>query len=162
MSGYGRFRTPGPCSKGARIAIKGDLVNGFRPVSARRCDKPDDPARPHIGLTLAERRPHIPSMVWDLGKAMQKKEEFESARLMDFEFRLRVRATRLLARACGLDETVWAREVAARDAAGIVDTMATATARGRDELLAEYQRWSAVARQQIIDERGDPTPHRLG
>lgn len=36
-------------------------------------------------------------MVWDLGKAMRKKEEFESARLVDFEFRQRVRATRLIA-----------------------------------------------------------------
>ncbi|HEY0597152.1 hypothetical protein [Sphingopyxis sp.] len=113
-------------------------------------------------MTLAERRPHIPSMTWDLGKAMQKKEEFESARLMDFEFRLRVRATRLLARACGLDEIAWVREVAARDTAGVVDMMANATARDRDDLLSEYQRCSAVARQQIIEERGDPTPHRLG
>ncbi len=29
MSGCGRFRTTGPCSKGARIAMKGDLVNGL-------------------------------------------------------------------------------------------------------------------------------------
>lgn len=101
-------------------------------------------------------------MVWDLGKAMQKKEEFESARLLDFEFRLRVRATRLLARACGLDETVWVREVAARDTAGIIDRMASATGKDREDLLAEYQRGAAVARQQIIAERGDPTPHRLG
>ena len=40
-------------------------------------------------------------MVFDLGKAMRKKEEFESARLMDFDFRQRVRATRLMARALG-------------------------------------------------------------
>ena len=31
-------------------------------------------------------------MVWDFGKAMRKKEEFESARLIDFEFRQRARA----------------------------------------------------------------------
>ena len=35
-------------------------------------------------------------MVWDLGLAMRKKEEFESERLMNFEFWQRVRATRLL------------------------------------------------------------------
>ncbi|WP_447758713.1 hypothetical protein [Sphingopyxis fribergensis] len=114
------------------------------------------------GLTLANRPPHIRRMVWDLGKAMQKKEEFESARLMDFEFRHRVRTTRLLARAYGLDETAWVRASAARDAAGIVDMMAAETGSDRDALLSEYRRCAATARQQIIDERGDPTPHRLG
>jgi hypothetical protein len=57
-------------------------------------------------------------MAWDLGKAMRKKEEFESARLLDFEFRQRARATRLLARAFGLDEVALVREVVARSDVG--------------------------------------------
>src|SRR5690349_16106879 len=40
-------------------------------------------------------------MVFDLGKAMRKKEEFESARLADFEFRQRARTFRLMAEKIG-------------------------------------------------------------
>jgi hypothetical protein len=101
-------------------------------------------------------------MVWDLGKAMRKKEEFESARLMDFEFRQRARATRLLARAFGLDESALVQEIAVRDENGILDLVVEATARGRDEALAEYRRCLTLARRELIAERGDPTPYRLG
>ena len=41
-------------------------------------------------------------MVFDLRGALLKKEEAESARLMDFEFRLRARTMRLLAARIGL------------------------------------------------------------
>lgn len=40
--------------------------------------------------------PYIEIMVFDLGRAFRKKDEFESARLMDFEFRQRSRATKNL------------------------------------------------------------------
>jgi len=40
-------------------------------------------------------------MTFDLGKAMAKKGEFESARLADFEFRQRARTFRLMAEKIG-------------------------------------------------------------
>lgn len=101
-------------------------------------------------------------MVWDLGKAMRKKEEFESARLMDFEFRQRARATRLLARSLDLDEAVLVREIAALDEDGVIDKAARDSGRDRGEVAAEYRRCWALAREQVIAERGDPTPYRLG
>ena len=101
-------------------------------------------------------------MVWDLGKAMQKKEEFESARLMDFEFRQRARATRLLARSLGIDEEALVREIAVRSEEGVLDMLGEKLPRDRGELAAEYTRCLADAREQIIAERGDPTPYRLG
>ena len=100
-------------------------------------------------------------MAWDLGKAMRKKEEFESARLMDFEFRERARATRLLARAFGLDEERIVREIAVRDGGGLLHLVAAETGRGTDQVAAEYGRCLAAAREQLIKERGDPTPYRL-
>jgi hypothetical protein len=101
-------------------------------------------------------------MVWDLGKAMQKKEEFESARLMDFEFRQRVRTARLLAREAGLDETALVRDAAGLDENGIVNLLAGQTARTPTEVSADYCRLTAEARRQLIAERGDPAPYRLG
>jgi hypothetical protein len=101
-------------------------------------------------------------MVWDLGKAMQKKEEFESARLADFEFRQRVRATRLLARTLAIDEASLVKEIAARDEGGVIDLIAAATSRSKDDIAADFVRCLAEARKQLIAERGDPTPHRLG
>ena len=98
-------------------------------------------------------------MVWDLGKAMQKKEEFESARLADFEFRQRVRATRLLARTLGVDESSLVKE---RDEEGVLVLVAGETSRSRDTIAAEFARCLVEARAQLIAERGDPTPHRLG
>lgn len=101
-------------------------------------------------------------MAWDLGKAMQKKEEFESARLADFEFRQRVRATRLLARTLGVDESSLVKEIAARDEEGVLDLVAVETSRSKDKIAAEFARCLVEARAQLIAERGDPTPQRLG
>ncbi|MCL9997887.1 MAG: hypothetical protein NBV68_00755 [Erythrobacter sp.] len=101
-------------------------------------------------------------MVFDLGKAMRKKEEFESARLMDFDFRQRVRATRLLARALGIDEAALVEEVALRDADGLITLLAGRTGRARGEIEAIYAGCLTEARKQLIIERGDPTPNRLG
>ena len=100
-------------------------------------------------------------MAWDLGEAMRKKEEFESARLMDFEFRERARATRLLAGALGLDETELVRQIAVRDSSSLLDMVAEKTGRDRNEVAAEYDRCVGAARRQLIKERGDPTPYRL-
>ena len=101
-------------------------------------------------------------MVWDLGKAMQKKQEFESARLMDFEFRQRARATRLLARLYELDEREWVREIAGCDNAGLIALLAQRTGREVAAVSSDFQRCFVVARRQLIEERGDPTPYRLG
>ena len=101
-------------------------------------------------------------MVWDLGKAMRKKEEFESARLMDFEFRQRARAVRLLARAFGLDEAALVREIAVRTDDELLGWIATEAGKSAEEVSSEYRRCMAIARKQLIAERGDPTPYRLG
>jgi hypothetical protein len=93
---------------------------------------------------------------------MQKKEEFESARLADFEFRQRVRATRLLARSLEIDEAPLVKEIAARDEGGVIDLIAAETSRSKDKIAADFVRCLAEAREQLIAERGDPTPHRLG
>ncbi|MCJ2177482.1 hypothetical protein [Novosphingobium album (ex Hu et al. 2023)] len=101
-------------------------------------------------------------MVWDLGKAMRKKEEFESARLMDFEFRQRARATRLLARSYKLDEQIVTREIAVMPEDAILDLIAASIGRAREEVSTEYGLCLSEARKQLIAERGDPTPYRLG
>jgi hypothetical protein len=100
-------------------------------------------------------------MVRDLGKAIQKKEEFESARA-DFEFRQRVRATRLLARSLGVDESSLVKEIAARDEEGVLDLVAVETSRSKDKIAAEFARCLVEVRAQLIAERVDSTPHRLG
>jgi hypothetical protein len=101
-------------------------------------------------------------MVWDLGKAMRKKEEFESARLMDFDFRQRARATRLLAQTYKLDEDAVVREIAVLPENGVLEFVAASTGRSSEEISTEYARCLSEARKQLIVERGDPTPNRLG
>ena len=106
--------------------------------------------------------PISPDMVWDLGKAMRKKEEFESARLMDFDFRQRVRATRLLARAFHLDETALIAEIAHHNEDALLDLIAGQHGLPHDDLAQAYRDCLGEARRQLIIERGDPTPNRLG
>ena len=105
---------------------------------------------------------YIAGMVWDLGEAMRKKAVFESARLMDFDFRQRVRATRLLARKLGLNEAALVGEIALRDEAALLDLIAEQSSLSREDLARVYEHSSGEARQQLIAERGDPTPNRLG
>lgn len=100
-------------------------------------------------------------MVWDLGKAMRKKEEFESARLMDFEFRQRARAIKLLARELGREAAAVVARIADPDEA-ILAWLAAESALAPAEIGAAYARCSARARRELIAERGDPTPYRLG
>ncbi|OYW45626.1 MAG: hypothetical protein B7Z08_05175 [Sphingomonadales bacterium 32-68-7] len=101
-------------------------------------------------------------MVWDLGRAMRKKEEFESSRLLDFEFRQRARATRLLARWVGCDEAALVRDIASFGEQELIEKVAAGSGRSLSEVAAEYSRCRTLARQQLIEERGDPTPYRLG
>ena len=101
-------------------------------------------------------------MVWDLGRAMRKKGEFESARLMQFEFRQRARAARLLARKLALDEATFARLTVTASDEEVLNVAATESGRSPDEVTADFYRCAAIAREQLIVERGDPTPYRLG
>ncbi len=101
-------------------------------------------------------------MVWDLGLAMRKKEEFESLRLMDFEFRQRVRATRLLARKLTIDEASLVGEIALRSDDDLLRLVAEHISRSKDDIAREYAQCLGEARNQLISERGDPTPNRLG
>lgn len=101
-------------------------------------------------------------MVWDLGNAMRKKEEFESWRLMDFEFRQRVRATRLLARDLDVDEAALVGEIALRGEDDLLDLIAQQTLRSRKDVAFVYGQCLSEARRQLIAETGDPAPNRLG
>ncbi len=94
-------------------------------------------------------------MVFDLRRALLKKEEVESARLMDFEFRLRARTMRLLGERLDIGELVG--EVARDDDAGILARMRHAY----PDIDARFREARGEARRQLIAERGDPTPHKL-
>lgn len=93
---------------------------------------------------------------------MLKKEEFESARLMDFDFRQRVRATRLLARELGVEENELVRDTAALEQDALVDIAAERSGCDRQDVSERYARCFAKARLELIAEIGDPTPYRLG
>lgn len=100
-------------------------------------------------------------MVWDLGKAMRKKEEFESARLVDFEFRQRVRATRLIARKLEIDEASLVREIALRSETSLLQLASMQASLSVEDVTKAYEQSLNEARRQLIIERGDPTPNRL-
>lgn len=101
-------------------------------------------------------------MVWDLGRAMHKKQEFECARLMDFDFRLRARTMRLLAGRLDLPPG----ELVTRIALGSDEAIIADLAAMRDRPMAEvenlYHALRATAREQLICEQGNPAPCRLG
>jgi len=105
---------------------------------------------------------HIHGMIWDLGRAMRKKEEFESSRLMEFEYRQRARAMRLLAEQFELDPDHWARETALSSDETIIETIAAEASRDVDTIRQAHGACLEEARRQLIGERGDPTPYRLG
>ena len=100
-------------------------------------------------------------MVFDLRGAMLKKQEVESARLAEFDYRWRARTMRLLAAA--LDPALSGDEMAAAtarhdDAAILADLAARYPEAGVRKL---YGQCRAQARLALIEELGDPTPHRL-
>ena len=101
-------------------------------------------------------------MVWDLRRALLKKEEFESARLMDFDFRQRARATRALARWLERDESELVQAIALYSEEELLTRLAQETGRDLQTLTHAYLTCCATARRDLIAERGDPTPHRLG
>jgi hypothetical protein len=98
-------------------------------------------------------------MAFDLRRALLKKAENESARLMDFEFRQRARTFRLLAEQLGLP----ADELVAMTAHADDEAIFAQLAEGRDatDLRRQFDDCRRAARTALIRERGDPSPHRL-
>jgi hypothetical protein len=92
-------------------------------------------------------------MVFDLGDALRRKGEFESARLDDFEFRVRARTMRLLAERLGIAHEPLVGAIALEDDAHIIADLP-----GAAEI---YPQCVAEARRQLVGELGDPAPHRL-
>lgn len=92
-------------------------------------------------------------MSFDLGDALRRKGEHETARLDDFAFRLRARTMKLLAERLGRDPAplVAAIALAEDDAILAAENLS----------LADYTQALAEAREQLIAEHGDPAPHRL-
>lgn len=101
-------------------------------------------------------------MVWDLRRALLKKEDFESARLIDFEFREMVRAMRLLADRFSAPSTPLLHSLANHGVAAALAELAAHAHVERADMDAAYLEARSEARRQLIAERGDPSPHRLG
>lgn len=101
-------------------------------------------------------------MAFDLRRALLAKEEKDTARLMDFEFRQRGRSFRLLAAILDIDPAALVREIALHDDPAILDALANDLPMSREELGHRYIRCRADAYAQLVGELGDPTPHRLG
>lgn len=101
-------------------------------------------------------------MVWDLGRAMFKKQEFECARLMDFEFRLRARTMRSLAKVLGLPATDLVERIALAPDEAILAEVASQRDGSGEQIDALYHRLRGAAREELIGEIGDPAPCRLG
>lgn len=102
-------------------------------------------------------------MVWDLRGALLKKEEKESARLADFEFRLRARTMRLLAPLIDpvLSPDVLAGEIATSGDEAILAGLEERFPDKADVIRSFYKTSRATARVQLIGEIGDPSPIRL-
>jgi hypothetical protein len=101
-------------------------------------------------------------MVWDLRRALLKKEEFESGRLTDFEFREMVRALRLLAERLDQPVRPMLDELAERGETAALEWLATHSGQAGSEVDLRYRQARAEVRRQLIAERGDPSPIRLG
>lgn len=93
-------------------------------------------------------------MVFDLRGALLKKAEVESARLDDFEFRLRARTMRLLAPLLGVEADALVARIAVEPDDAILASLPEPAA-------AWYEDARTEARRQLIEERGDPTPYKL-
>lgn len=93
-------------------------------------------------------------MVFDLRGALLKKAEVESARLDDFEFRLRARTMRLLAPLLGTEADQLVARIAVEPDEAILASLP-------DTAHAWYDEARTEARRQLIAERGDPTPYKL-
>ncbi|WP_205480386.1 hypothetical protein [Sphingomonas arenae] len=100
-------------------------------------------------------------MVWDLRGALLKKEERESARLMDFAFRLRARSFALLAERLGEEPEALARATIRQDDEGLLADLAERHPDEAVDLPALFKACHNEARRSLIAELGDPAPYRL-
>ncbi|MDO7844355.1 hypothetical protein [Sphingomonas immobilis] len=100
-------------------------------------------------------------MVFDLRGALLKKQEFETARLADFQFRQRVRTMRLLAAALAIEEDGLVRDVVREQDAAILVSLAERLTMPLADVSAAFAQCQSEARGQLIAELGDPTPYRL-
>lgn len=98
-------------------------------------------------------------MAFDLGKALLRKEEYESARLTEFEFTEMVRALKALAHDVGAEVEPMLGLLAER---GLGAALALLSARAGRDIGQDYLHCRAKARARLIEERGDPSPVRLG
>ncbi|MFV0643435.1 MAG: hypothetical protein ACK5NN_02885 [Sphingomonadaceae bacterium] len=101
-------------------------------------------------------------MAFDLGRAMCKKEEFETSRLMEFEFRRRARATRLLAQLLDIEQANAMDIVATMDEFTAIQKLGQLAGIHEDKVATEYQKCLSAAHEQLVSELGDPSPHRMG
>jgi len=94
---------------------------------------------------------------------MLKKQEVETARLLDFEFRERVRTMRLLAPRidAGLSAEVLVAEVAQGPDEAVLAKLRRDYPARADEIDALFAAARTEARLQLIAERGDPSPYRF-
>lgn len=99
--------------------------------------------------------------MFDLGLAMRKKEEFETARLLDFDFRRRARATRMLADWLALDNATAAHVMASVPESEVPERLATLTGVDVAVVRDRYAACIAQAHAALLIERGDPAPHRM-
>jgi hypothetical protein len=100
-------------------------------------------------------------MAWDLRRALLKKGEVESARLADFEFRLRARTMRLLEESLRLTAGTLVARIAETTDETILAELAARSKSPHEELAGAYQEAREEARGRLIRERGNPAPHRL-
>jgi hypothetical protein len=91
-----------------------------------------------------------------------KKQEVESARLADFEFRLRARTMKLLATRLGVEPAVLIALVARHGDDVLLDHVAPLCPGVEIPALhALFDGCRAEARAQLVEELGDPSPYRL-
>ena len=92
---------------------------------------------------------------------MLKKEERDSARLMEFEFRHRARTFQLLAKAVGVERNETAGQIMRMNDSGVLTWLAQATGCDDSALQGAFAQCAVEARRQLIEEVGNPAAHRL-
>ena len=100
-------------------------------------------------------------MVWDLRGALLKKAELETARLLDFEFRHRVRTMRLLAAELDMDGDDLVRLIVLEADEAILKDLVGKTNLTMSELQDRFKQCATRARAELVAELGDPQPYRM-
>ena len=100
-------------------------------------------------------------MAWDLRSALLKKHEFETARLLEFEFKQRIRTIRLLAEACGLCPRQMVKLAIRQNDAELLVTMGAAAGLSEVQINERWARAGQEAYRQVLAELGDPRPYPL-